>query len=362
VIRLEVFDKRVLKFLDNFSKELLRYKIYPELIALGFWLRKSNIEKIKKNFLKKYENYLLLSRGVVFHIAPKNVDTIFVYSFVLSLLCGNKNIIRISPETNEQVELILAILDETLNELKEYVKIVRYKYEKTEYYSLMCDVRVIWGGDESILNIRKIPIKPTATELVFADKFSYLLLKASEFNESFYEKFFRDSFTFMQNACSSIRCICFYQMNDEEIEKFWRGLEEFLKDKVEIETKQIIDKLTTECVYAANCDIKVVNNPYFYRIKLNSINDVKRELHTGFGLFYEVKLNNLDEFFSFTNKKDQTLVVYGIEKEEIIKSMKKNSSGGIDRIVRLGSAMEFNFVWDGYDMLSNFCRIVDVNL
>ena len=45
-------------------------------------------------FLKKYENYLLLSRGVVFHIAPKNVDTIFVYSFVLSLLCANKNIIR----------------------------------------------------------------------------------------------------------------------------------------------------------------------------------------------------------------------------------------------------------------------------
>ena len=79
---LNPFDDEVLEFLDLLSKELLKLKEFNELVALGFWLRKSNIEKMKKNFFKKYENNIVLPRGVAFHIAPSNVDTIFVYSFV----------------------------------------------------------------------------------------------------------------------------------------------------------------------------------------------------------------------------------------------------------------------------------------
>src|SRR5229473_1854189 len=36
-------------------------------------------------------------RGLVFHVPPANVDTIFVYSWALSALAGNRNVVRISP-------------------------------------------------------------------------------------------------------------------------------------------------------------------------------------------------------------------------------------------------------------------------
>ena len=50
------------------------------------------------------------------------------------------------------------------------------KYESsndaTKHFSLHCDVRVIWGGDQTINNIRKNAIDPRAFDVTFSDRFS----------------------------------------------------------------------------------------------------------------------------------------------------------------------------------------------
>ena len=48
----------------------------------------------------------------------------------------------------------------------------------TEFFSKNCDIRVIWGGDNTINQIRSIAIKPTAIELSFADKFSIAIINS----------------------------------------------------------------------------------------------------------------------------------------------------------------------------------------
>ena len=80
----------------------------------------------------------------------------------------------------------------------------------TAWLSARCDTRVIWGGDATIRTIRAVPLPPTATELTFADKFSFALLNASAFlaliePSKLIQDFYNDAFWFGQQACSSIR-------------------------------------------------------------------------------------------------------------------------------------------------------------
>ena len=86
------FSGKISEFTSALSDTLLRSgdtKRYPELVALGFWLRKSNINKMQQQVAGSWRKPL----GLVVHYTPANVDTMFVYSWVCSLLMGNRNIV-----------------------------------------------------------------------------------------------------------------------------------------------------------------------------------------------------------------------------------------------------------------------------
>src|SRR5690606_26775726 len=145
---------------QDLSKEILqnkRLRDFPELIALGFWLRKGNIAKLQEDFLERTTNKVIKPRGVALHFAPANVDTIFVYSWVLSLLAGNSNIIRISQKENDALLKLVEIIRHCLEnhkyeQIRERLIICSYEHNDkvTEFLSEQCHTRVIWGGDETV--------------------------------------------------------------------------------------------------------------------------------------------------------------------------------------------------------------------
>ena len=370
----EPFSDDVLLFIEAISKRLTKedsYRQFEELVALGFWLRRSHINSLKKRFFKHYVEDIVMPRGVVFHIAPSNVDTIFLYSFVLSLLVGNHNIVRITQKENPQIEPLLSLVVEELKNfpnLYNSTLLIRYGHEDsiTQELSKLCDVRVIWGGDATIEHIRKIPIKPTAIELTFADKFSFFAIKLSQvvLDENFYEKLYRDSFTFLQNACSSIRAICFIDTSSAEKKLFWNGFYNFIEMKrPQLEAKTQIDKLIALTSLAIeNETITLSFQPFMSVVKLPNLEAIDEQKHCGGGLFYDIDIKNLEELFSYSTKKDQTLSLAGITEEELHKAFKQSPPQGFDRVVSVGKAMEFNAVWDGFDIMSSLSRIVDVDL
>jgi len=367
---LEIFDTCTFAFLEALSKAFLREKAHSEIVALGFWLRRSHLLQIKERFLQKHHDELLFARGTVFHIAPSNVDTIFVYSLILSLLAGNYNIVRISERSNEQLERILTLFTSTLRShplVAQHITLVRYGYDDTitKKFSSLCDVRIIWGGDATIEHIRSIPIPATAIELTFADKFSFALIDMEKItlNDDFFERLYRDSFTFLQNACSSVRCICWINASREKKELFWERFGDFCAKKMpQIQTKQTIDKLTALTLLVAKEKKKIRYKNHIHRIAFEDIHELEYERHCGFGLFYEVDIDSLDTLFGYATRKNQTLCVAGISKEAIVTSMQKNRVQGFDRIVRLGEANSFAPIWDGYDILSSLVRVVDVDI
>lgn len=54
----------------------------------------------------------------------------------------------------------------------------------------------------------------------------------------------------------------------------------------------------------------------------------------------------------------QTCVVHGINKADIGRMIVKNNLTGIDRIVPVGHSLDIGVIWDGYDLIRQFTRIV----
>jgi len=367
------FDDEVLEFTHKLSLELLskKYKEFPELIALGFWLRDAHIKKLEQKFIKSTQDKLIQARGVVFHIAPNNVDTIFLYSLLLSMFVGNSNIVRVSQNITPQMQMLLDILTKTITTYKNVSKkmmIVSYGHDDkiTTKFSMMCDVRVIWGGDNTISHIRKLPLKATSTELLFANKFSLLAIKLKDKDEvtnNFLEKCYRDSITFMQQACSSVKAICWIDTTQNLQDIFWEKFLKFIEEKETIfDEKGSVDKLMAEIKLALNHNVSIKNENNIFKVKLPNIKALESKSHCGLGLFYEVDLQTLDELLDKVDRGHQTLSVYGFTKEDIKKSFQTSKPKGIDRVVSLGKAMEFSPIWDGYDMMQSLCRVIDVDI
>ncbi len=380
---LKPFDDISLKFISALSKRILEnanLRQFPELISMAFWMRKSHIEKMKSEFESKKGEKIWIGRGIVYHIAPSNVDTIFIYSWFLSLLVGNINIIRISQNKNEQLDILIDIISEVCNnksfaKIKKRFLILTYEHNDdiTKYFSKNCDIRVIWGGDQTINKIRSIDIKPTATELSFADKFSIAVLNAKEVlnnkkdRKKLFENFYNDAFWFDQLACSSPKLICW--LGDKNTIKkskkiFWEGIKSIYQEKFDdFNATRSVDKMVAAFSLAIEKNnIEINREPKIQRIKLESYRSIDRDLHCGAGLFYELSISSMNDLNKFIIRKDQTIGVYGL-KEKIIKEfIEQNLPKGIDRIVQVGKMMDFSNIWDGHDLLREFCREITIDL
>lgn len=375
------FDPLVIDFIGSVSDALLahpRIRDYSELVALGFWMRRASLLRFKEMFYSRNGNEMY-PRGVAFHIAPSNVDTIFVYSWFLSMLSGNSNIVRISRSSEEQVFLLLDILGKVLEEncfesLRPSILVVQYGHddEVSSYFSARCDLRIIWGGDATIRHIRSIPIPPSAIELTFADKFSMCMIDTQRYveaderqKEELAEKFYSDVFVFLQNGCSSPRALVWIgQTLPETVEKFWRNLDEMIQRKhPEISSATVMDKFVASCSMAIDLENThlIGIGESVQRISIQTLEDIRPSLHCGGGLFYELQVDSLEELEnSFFDKKIQTISYFGFSADIWREWLIRSKPRGIDRIVPVGKALEFSKIWDGFDLLEAFSRRIEV--
>ncbi len=380
----QAFDENIVEFFSDFSNLIIRYPNiteYPEILALGYWLRRGNIKKIIQD-VNQNKNQIITPRGVAFHIAPANVDSIFIYSWALSLLSGNVNIMRITQNRNAQLDLLLSILKSALlnpkwTEINERNYIITYPHnsEISGFISLNSDLRIIWGGDDTILNIRSLPSKPTTKDVVFADKFSYCIIKSHNYINDIENRanlahlFYNDAYMFNQMACSSPRLVYFVgetSENEKASEIFWLALENELKKKnfsltpdlamnklIEV-YKQSINKIQHKLLGSKNFAL-----PTILRLE-NSISKSSRNTCGG-GFFFEILITDLSNLKNNISANDQTLIYYGFSHDELSSFVRSVNGRGINRIVKIGEAMNFTPVWDGYVLLNEFTSNVYVN-
>jgi hypothetical protein len=344
--------------------------------TFAFFCRKANILQLKKKYYQ--EGNLRLGRGILFHIAPSNVPVNFAYSLICGILSGNINIVRVPSKNFEQIEIIGDAIQKLSQEQKyqSYSSrslLIRYDHQSdaTAYFSSICDVRIIWGGDATIEEIRKNKLPPRSFDVTFADRYSLCVINADKFiNEPSPEKtasgFYNDTYLFDQNACTSPHLVVWLG-REENVKKaktiFWGKLHETAKLKYQVQPVIAVDKLTSFYNQTAQSEyVRKTDAPdnLIWRTELKDLPKNIDEYRCTSGYFSEYHASSIFEISKIIDRKYQTLSYYGIEKDDLIKFITQIKPNGIDRIVPIGKANDFSLTWDGYNLIETLSREIDI--
>ena len=372
------YNLQICEIIDYFSKQLLSIsdRKMADVITLAYWCRKSNIDKIKKEF---NEDKIRIGLGTVFHIPPSNVPINIAFSFIFGLLAGNANIVKLSDKDFPQIDIIIEALKKTTEKypiLYHKLLIIRYNKENidiTTFLSKKCQGRVIWGGDVTVDNIRKIPISYRGVEMVFPDRYSLCIINANvlinntsqEINE-LAQYFYNDAYIMDQNACSCPHMVIWLGEKNNVIkikDIFWSSLYKVAQKKYNLEPIMSISKYEKLCIDAQDkgkiIDVTRYGN-ILYCLQLSQLSSVIDSYKGQFGYFYEYLMEDISELVKYLNSRCQTLTYYGINKNTFYDLIYKNNLRGIDRIVPIGKALDIDVIWDGYDIMKTLSRICEV--
>ncbi len=372
------YNDLVCEFLNEFSSILRKNRNvakYPDIATFSFWCRKANVQKMKSEF---HDNKNRIGRGLAFHITPSNVPINFAFSLVFSMLAGNANIVRTPSKKFPQIDIICNDLNMLLSEkkyhnFKENTVVVRYKKndEITGEFSKHCDARVIWGGNSTIFNIRKIMVPARCIEIAFSDRYSICVLNAQkiiQLDENNLEKlatqFYNDTYLMDQNACSSPRLVIWLGKSDKKgKEVFWQAVSRIVEKKYHMEYIQTVDKYMQLCRNAIDMESNISfksNGVNLYRISLEALPENKEQLIGKFGYFYEFETSDINSISHLVDSSFQTLTYFGFEKKIFLDFIFHNRLKGIDRVVPVGKALDIGPIWDGYDVIGNLSRIINI--
>ena len=285
------FSALVLDYLNELSKLLFkdpRAKNYPDVSTFAFYCRRANLLQLKKIFTDDGE--IRLGRGMVFHVAPSNVPINFAYSLVAGLLSGNSNIVRVPSKEFEQIQIVIDAINLLLDldrhsEVSNRIILIRYDSQEdiiTRKLSSLCAVRVIWGGDQTISNIRKHGLSPRSFDLTFSDRYSICVIQANsivnaENTDALISGFYNDTYLFDQNACTSPHLVVWLG-SDKDVataqDIFWSGLLKLVRKKYSLQTVQAVDKISSfysQAIEMSDVNLVSREDNMLCRVKLNSL-------------------------------------------------------------------------------------------
>jgi len=373
------YSEPVLEFLAVLSDAIMRdaeAKEYPDVISFGYWARRANLARLQAEF---GESRARLGVGTVFHITPSNVPVNFAFSFAFGLLAGNANIVRVPTRDFAQVRIVTRLVKALLDEprfagIAAMTEFVRYEQndETTRALTARCNARVIWGGDLAISNIRKIALPERATEVVFADRYSFCVMDAGSVavaGEPAFGRlitgFYNDAYQMDQNACSSPHLVAWLGDSATVAEaqrRFWDGVGGVAAEKYELQPVAAMDKFTQACRNAVEFGEHVTlqrHDNFVYRAELDRVPATMDALRGRFGYFYECRIDRIEQLKDVVNNRYQTLTYFGVSKTVLRDFVLDNGLSGIDRIVPVGTALDISVIWDGYDVIRSLSRIVD---
>ncbi len=368
---LRPFDEGVIAFLNDLSGMLRKNRDYSDVATFGFWCRRAALIKEKEKYDDVAERF---GKGIVFHSTPSNVPVNFAFSFAAGLLAGNANIVRLPGKPFSQVGIISNAVNELLADkhkaMAPYIVFVKFPPVKeiTDAFSALCNVRVIWGGDMTVAELRQSKIPARTTEITFADRHSIAVIDADAYlaeenKNAVIQNFYNDTYFTDQNACTSPRIIFWRGSKKEEARAdFWGRVYEMVARKYSLAPVQSVGKLNAIYSVAAHKKVKLVKSDdmFITRVAVDRIDRDLMNYKYNSGFFFEKYIDDLAEIVDVCDIRCQTLTYFGIQKEDFDSFLEKSRPVGIDRIVPIGKSMDFSLVWDGYDLIRQMSRRVGI--
>lgn len=373
---LKAYDTLILDFIIEFGINLIRNKKsskFTDLITLAFWCRKRKIDEFKK-----YQKFNILGRGLIFHITPSNIPTNFIYSLLISLICGNSNIIKIPKIKFEQTKIIIIELKKLLlkkrySKIRKLICLISYSNqdEITNYLNSISNARMLWGSDKTINLLKSNNKFSRLLDINFPDRFSISLINSDNLTSNKNKNlnnlitgFYNDTYLNDQGACSSPHLILWYGKNFIKAQNiFWKSMSDFIDINYNIPKIGPLNKfLLINKDYNENFKTLNSYSDKLHIVTLKRLSANQHQIRGQWGLFYQYNLNyNTSQITRLLSTKYQTLTYFGFKKNFFKKNFfNKEGLKGLDRIVPIGNALELDFNWDGYDLHKFLTREITI--
>ena len=314
--------------------------------------------------------------GLALHPPPANVDTIFVYSWALSVLAGNANIVRLPASLSSAAETAVRIIVEALTRAGEGHRhlFCSYPYatELERSLSSNCDLRVIWGGDAKIEAVSRVAIRPDGLSIGFSDRHSLALIAAPAYadagehaRDKLASQLFNDAYWFDQMGCSSPRLLGWVGGRSDLAtlsNDLYCRLETVIQSKsYAVEPVVAVSKLalTNDLLAEGSAQLGVRYSKELHVVEVAEPT-VALEKHGGGGFFSQSAFSTLADVAAIATRKLQTITHFGFQDDDLTMLARAIAGRGGYRIVPIGQALNFEPTWDGVPLLSHMTRRVVV--
>jgi hypothetical protein len=376
---LEKFKNEGLSFLSNW----LNSGSVRDNIGYCFNGQRDILDKFVQDKSNPIRRIKAFPKGVVVHWLAGNVPLLGMLGLVQSIIAKNVNILK-APSHNS------GVLPALLNEIKkidiEYLsgKIIygkdivssiavvyynRENYSAAETLSKFSDLRVAWGGSESVTSVMSLPRRHTTEDIIFGPKLSYMAIGkeflTSENNiEKLIKKISIDCSVFDQYACASPHTI-------------------FIEEGGDISPKEFCERLalnmekTSIRIPKNPVDGGTIGNIQSKRMKYEFTADVWSSSGTTWTVLLDSEwksgladptysrvitvrsIPNIIDSAYFANKDIQTISL-GLNNDREIEYANIAASLGACRFPDIGRMTHFDTPWDGLNLLQRMVRYVSI--
>ncbi len=292
----------------------------------AFWTRRAALMKLARSFAARVpENTLARPRGLVFHLPPQNVETVFLYSWALAYLAGNANIVRLPHEISARMRAIVDLFLDRLAAAGDQSQFFVHYPSQGDLgakISARSDARVVWGGDAKVALFAPLPLRNGGKSIWFGDRFSFSTINGAALDKlddsalrALAKKLHNDVFVFDQMACSSPHAL--YVVG--EAASHWAAVRrlldasalEWTMDDPKARVGHAIGKMTAAFYAAGTGRASSVNWRNTNLTSIVASAPERQDLRVGGGFLSVVFVRSLAEVASFIRESDQTITYFG---------------------------------------------------
>ena len=345
----------------------------PGVTHFAYWTRRAALKALAADAATRVPaGCLARPRGLVFHLPPQNVETVFLYSWAISYLAGNANLTRLPTTLGDDMAGLLDLFQAALAERGDASQVfVRYPAEEAINLALSAasDARVVWG-DAKVAAFAPLPLRSGGKALWFGDRRSLAMVDGAAVTTlddaalgDLAERLHNDIFVFDQLACSSPVQL-FVVGNDIDHGPATRALLEALS-RVAMRRgsrpgRRPCDPQAHRLHGLGGGGRGAPGDPPFRRPHLGADGQPTGGAPVGGGFLEVTFTPNLAAVYPSLAENTQTIVHHGFGAEDLARFASALPPHAVTRIVPIGEALDFDVIWDGYDLVAELTQLLRV--
>jgi hypothetical protein len=346
----------------------------PPLAYFAHWTRRAALRDLVARFNATLPaDAVAAPRGLALHFPPSNVETILLFSWVMSYLVGNINLVRLPSERSAAVSKAIDLLVAALRGAEGADLFFQYPADDrvSEALSRSSDVRIVWGGDGKIRAFESLPLRNGGKSIWFGDRYSYAVISGQALVSATADEIAElarnlalDIFTFDQMGCSSPHKIYIagnLEANRRAVAALITAVGYAARRRgAAIPPSHTVAKMTEAMALAGDEPGALVPqlSGELTSVVFPHIRDA--EDRVGGGFIVVEFITELATLIGRVRPAHQTLTYYGFTRAELTDFAKAATLVGLSRIVPIGQALSFDAIWDGYDLFRELTRTVRI--